>query len=320
MKRKFLALLTAAIVAATPITAFALDYYVPENAQEVTARFTVTEPGDGEVFVMASEDGEVSIIIDEDTLIYFEEAIPVDDDSEETSQMVRDLLFGRTVAEVLEGRNMRVILDEDGQVVSIKVLFETIAFGPAEVSPEEVAAALAAATDEDAEAPDVEEGLLIVDMEDEEEGYVSIVPLPIAIGDIEVEAIDETVDADIDADLEIELNGEVVINDEVLADHPAPFVYDNTIMLPLRAIAEALGYDVTWNGELQSVMMGVGINLWIGQTEVHRGRMAPLEISAPPVIIDGVTFVPMDFFRTVVGLDAFWFEGQVVVAESSDMY
>ena len=319
MKRKFLALLTAAIVAVTPVTALALDYYVPENAETITARFAVTESNEyGTVFTMENEDG-LTIEVNEETILYFEDYIVIDDETGEATKMVRDLLFDRTVAEVLEGRNMRVILNEDGEVISIKVLFEAIAFGPAEVSPEEVAAALAAETDEACEDCEVEESLEIADyiggltapiLEPPTEGeYLPIMTLP-----IEIDAVDIALDLS-DADL----NGEIVVNDEML-EAPAPFVQDGVIMLPLRAIAEALGYNVMWNSELRSVMLGVGTHLWVGQTEVHRGRMAPIEISTAPVIVDGITFVPIDFFRDVVAVDAFWFEGQVVVATESDMY
>jgi len=90
-------------------------------------------------------------------------------------------------------------------------------------------------------------------------------------------------------------------------------------MVPLRVVAEALGYDVTWNGYLRSVQLGVAIHLWIDNTEVHIGRMAPIELSTAPALVDSVTFVPLDFFRTVLNQTAYVFEGQVVVETYSDM-
>ena len=308
MKKTFLALLTAAVVAFAPVSAFALDYAVPEDAQSVTARFTVVESNYyGNEFSMVSEDGELTINITDNTLIYFPEHLPVCDESDEVSNMVRDLLFDRTLAEVLEGRNMRVIFEASDSIepISIKVLFETITTGPAEIDPESVAAALAADIDEEAYG--------------EDNGYLSIVTLP---ADLDEYLDITTLPGEIDLlDLmPIEVNGEIVVNEELLENAPAPFVENGVIMVPMRAVVEALGYDVTWNSELRSVSIGVGINVWIGNTEVHRGRMAPIEISAAPVIVDSLTFVPLDFFRDVIGVNAFWLEGQVVIfAGESDM-
>ena len=80
-----------------------------------------------------------------------------------------------------------------------------------------------------------------------------------------------------------------------------------------------LVYDVSWNDQLKSIQLGVAIHIWIGSTEVHLGRMAPIELSAAPIIIDGVAFVPLDFFRNVFGQTAYVFEGQVVIETYSDM-
>ncbi|MCL2366087.1 MAG: copper amine oxidase N-terminal domain-containing protein [Oscillospiraceae bacterium] len=102
----------------------------------------------------------------------------------------------------------------------------------------------------------------------------------------------------------------------------APAAYQSvggTMMLPLRAVAEALGYGVNWDGTQSSVRLGVAISLWIGNTEIHIGRMAPQTISAAPVLIDGVTFVPMDFFRAIGINNAYAFEGQIVIDRDGEI-
>jgi len=82
---------------------------------------------------MLSEDGELVIHIAEDTLVYFESAVPASEDDSETkmTQMVRDVLFGRTLAQVLDGRNLTVTyavttrsLPPQTTPISVRVLFE----------------------------------------------------------------------------------------------------------------------------------------------------------------------------------------------------
>jgi len=113
------------------------------------------------------------------------------------------------------------------------------------------------------------------------------------------------------------LNGEVVVNGEKI-EAPAPFWSDEgVIMVPLRAIAEALGYDVNWDPEVRGIRLGVAINLWVGKDEYVVGRMAPIELGTAPVIVDDRTFVPMTFFREVIrNVSIIAFEGQIVVSDS----
>ena len=101
----------------------------------VTSRFFLKEPyAPGANFAMVSARGDIIIYITDDVPIYFEDYVPLSDDCDNVTKHVRDLLFGRTLAEVLEGRNMKVIinehyLDSDDQIkpISIEVLFEAIA-------------------------------------------------------------------------------------------------------------------------------------------------------------------------------------------------
>jgi len=285
MKRKtIMALLMAAIMVVGATTVSALDYAVPEDAQSVTSRFSLIEPDTtDDEFTMISEDGSLVINITNSTIIYFEDFVPLSDDCDGMTQMVREVLFGRTLAEVLDGRNMRVIY-ENNEAISIMVLFETITTLPITLSPEDLAA-----------LPN--------------DGFASIVALP-------AELVSEHIEY-------IELNGEIVVNNEILDGAAAPFWQeienDYVVMVPLRAVAEALGYDVNWDETLQSVRLGVAIHTWIGSAEAHIGRMAPIEFSTAPIIVNSLTFVPLDFFSNVLGQTIYVFEGQVVIETYSDM-
>ena len=113
------------------------------------------------------------------------------------------------------------------------------------------------------------------------------------------------------------LNGEIVV-DGGMIEAPAPYYNDGVIMVPLRAIASALGFDVAWENAINGVRLGVAINLWIGKDYYTVGRMAPIKLVAAPEIHDGHTFVPMTFFREVVkGYTIYSFEGQVVIEAAS---
>ncbi|MBN2221746.1 MAG: copper amine oxidase N-terminal domain-containing protein [Vallitaleaceae bacterium] len=108
----------------------------------------------------------------------------------------------------------------------------------------------------------------------------------------------------------------IFVNDQ-LVEAPQYFTLeDGTLMLPLRALSEALGFDVTWEDVTRSIRLGVGINLKIGSTSYLVGRMAPIELTHAPVIVEGSTFVPVEFFTEVLGLsEANLHDGLIVLQE-----
>jgi len=289
--KKILSLAVAAAMVVGVIGIFAMPAEVP--ATTMTARFTVTEGivhSDTQLS-MISEDGELVIHINENVPVYFEDAVPLCDDCDELTFNVREVLFGRTLAEVLDGRELEVqfaistaSIPAQTTPVSVRVMFETAVH-------------------------------LDGDFEWDEDFYVGL----------EWEYFDWS---DWEDEIWIpELNGEFVINNEIMEGFPAPFWHVNekiaggtVAMVPLRAIAEALGYYVSWSEETQSVMLGNAIHLFIGGTEVYIGRMAPIEISTAPIIVDSSTFVPLDFVRNVLGQNAWTFEGQVVIDSDYEMY
>ena len=110
----------------------------------------------------------------------------------------------------------------------------------------------------------------------------------------------------------------VIVNGNRISG-PLPFQNaDGVVMVPLRAVAEALGYNVNWDGTMQSIRLGVAIHTWIGNTEVHVGRMAPQNISTAPVLVADTTYVPLDFFRAIGVNNIYALEGQIVVNNIND--
>ena len=249
---KVLALLTALVIMASPMAAFA-EGELP--AVDKTDRFSLIENESGYEagFSMISSDGELVIHISDKTPVFFE------DGDEARDRLVPE----QTLWQLLDTRKL---------IVTYSITTKSL---PPQTNPEKV---------------------VIL--------YEEIVPLPI----------------DVDQ-LVSELNGEIVVNGEIIKA-PAPFISDGVVMVPVRAIAEALGFDVNWDAETKGVRLGVAINLQIGKDEYLVGRMAPLSLGTAPVLTDDRTYVPLSFFRDVIsGYTVYVFEGQVVIesAESSDM-
>ncbi|MCL2422056.1 MAG: copper amine oxidase N-terminal domain-containing protein [Defluviitaleaceae bacterium] len=85
-------------------------------------------------------------------------------------------------------------------------------------------------------------------------------------------------------------------------DGVAPFLSAyGYIMLPLRTVAEALGANVSWNGETRTVsIVKNGISLSIAVDEPLPDGMGR------PVIVDGRTFVPFEYVTQELGVTTSW--------------
>ncbi len=82
------------------------------------------------------------------------------------------------------------------------------------------------------------------------------------------------------------------------------FVAENgTVMVPLRELAQTLGFTVEWDGETRSVMLNSGkYSLKIDENSYVAGKMMPVELGSAPVIKNDLTFVPVDYFTQVLGV------------------
>ena len=92
----------------------------------------------------------------------------------------------------------------------------------------------------------------------------------------------------------IQLNGKKLMDQQGL------------LMLPLRAVAEGLGFKVTWQGEDRSILLDDGIvktTLFIGQDSYFKassqaiGLTQSFPLGAAPVLIDSSTYVPASLFN-----------------------
>ena len=89
----------------------------------------------------------------------------------------------------------------------------------------------------------------------------------------------------------------VVSGDKNVSD---VYAKDNTTMVPLREVAEAAGFTVTWDAENRAVILNDGVySLKIGENSYVKGKMMPLTLSAAPEIVNDLTYVPAEFFAEV---------------------
>ena len=74
-----------------------------------------------------------------------------------------------------------------------------------------------------------------------------------------------------------------------------PFIENDRVMVPIRAISESLGANVFWEPESGSIFIETALSvlmLSIGSDVMFRNA-APLLLEAPPVIVNDRTYVPL---------------------------
>lgn len=79
-----------------------------------------------------------------------------------------------------------------------------------------------------------------------------------------------------------------------------------TTMLPLRAISERLGYNVSYKKAAKTIELTRGPH-WIvvkqNEDSYHFGKMAPQQLGTIPEVMNGTTFVPASFITEILKLD-----------------
>jgi len=120
------------------------------------------------------------------------------------------------------------------------------------------------------------------------------------------------------ADAGAELNGGITVGGEKL-DAPAPYIHAGTgaVMVPLRAVAEKLGYKLIWEQEEEKIILGYGIQLWIGRGVYITDFTDNINIDPAPEITGGRTFVPVDFIKNTLGYEVNVSEDAVVIGDST---
>lgn len=76
-------------------------------------------------------------------------------------------------------------------------------------------------------------------------------------------------------------------------------------MIPVALILREMGYTVEWKEATNTVDIMKGAQfttLTIDKNSYFKNKMAPWPLSAAPIVVDGRTLVPAEFFTTILGL------------------
>ncbi|MCT4586127.1 MAG: copper amine oxidase N-terminal domain-containing protein [Peptostreptococcaceae bacterium] len=81
------------------------------------------------------------------------------------------------------------------------------------------------------------------------------------------------------------------------------FIQNDTIMVPLSDIATKLRFNVVWNDDLKQIDINKGAIFTSIKNNENRyffSKMAPRKLNAAPKIINGTTYVPVEFFSEIL--------------------
>lgn len=107
-----------------------------------------------------------------------------------------------------------------------------------------------------------------------------------------------------DTTVSVQLDGERVRFDT------APRIIDNRVMLPVRAVFEAMGMTVDWDEATQTAIGIKGhrrIFLTLGSATAWVNDL-PYTLDVPPQTVDDRTLVPMRFVAESLGYVVNWYE------------
>lgn len=102
------------------------------------------------------------------------------------------------------------------------------------------------------------------------------------------------------------------------AEGSTPVIINDRTLLPIRAVVEEMGGNVSWNGDTQEVTLNYNedtIRLIIDNTVAYLNDKANTLDSAP-TIINGRTMLPVRFIAESFGFDVNWNGGEQVITVS----
>lgn len=100
----------------------------------------------------------------------------------------------------------------------------------------------------------------------------------------------------------------IVIDGAAVAFDPPPRLSGDTMMVPLRSIADALGITLDWSDSTRTIAAVKGdtsVTLTIGSPNAERNGK-PIRLAAAPTISHDKTLVPLRFFAQTFGMIVAW--------------
>lgn len=106
---------------------------------------------------------------------------------------------------------------------------------------------------------------------------------------------------------------DIKVNGEKIETETPAVIVDERTLVPLRAVSEALGCDVSWDGDTQGITLTDGDSLyftWIGRDHVFKTSAVELQdtsvMDVPPVIMNDFTMVPLRAISEIFGAQVGW--------------
>lgn len=87
-----------------------------------------------------------------------------------------------------------------------------------------------------------------------------------------------------------------------------PVVISSRTMVPIRAIVEAMGGTISWDGSSQQITLianGNTVNMWVGKTEITVNGVRR-QMDVPLIVQNGRTYVPLRFAAENLNAEIDW--------------
>lgn len=97
----------------------------------------------------------------------------------------------------------------------------------------------------------------------------------------------------------------VAYNDEMINYDVETQVIDGVTMVPLKLTLDQLEFEVNWEAQSRQVTLLRGAQytaITIGENSYFKNKMAPIELSHSPIIVEGRTLVPLEFFTDILDI------------------
>ena len=121
-------------------------------------------------------------------------------------------------------------------------------------------------------------------------------------------------------------DAKVLVNDEYIEMDQKPIFKDDRILIPVRAVGEALKCKVDWDHDTQTATLNSGateLKITIGETEMKKINVSrnpidiPIELEVPAFIENGRTMLPLRAVAEALLLDVNWNEEERTVVIDS---
>ena len=104
-------------------------------------------------------------------------------------------------------------------------------------------------------------------------------------------------------------DSELTVNGQSVTMDVSPVIADNTTMLPIRMVAEALGATVEWGSAAQTVIIhdnNTNISIPLLSSVATVNNTKSVDIGVKTFIRNGRTYVPVRFVSEALGADVDW--------------